>query len=218
MSVLSKKKKNEFQSSVLKWYSANGVKYPWCEKRTPYRVLISEFLLVRTKASQVKTVFEQFMIKYPTLDEFLKMEIEMVEEIIKPLGLLFRANYLKHIAEQIKNDFSNTIPDNFSDLKSLQGIGDYTANAILCFGYNQRRPLIDTNYIRLYKRVFNIKSKNKNPKNDKYLWNISEELLPEANYVEFNYATLNLGVNICLNNNPKCKICPVQKICYYYNK
>lgn len=217
MTTISEKKKIEFQNSVLKWYKDNVVNYPWRKSKTPYRVLISEFLLIRTRASQVVAIFERFMKKFPTLNNFLQMEIKTVEEIIKPAGLLFRANFLKDIAEQIKIDFNNTIPNNFSDLKSLKGIGDYTANAILCFGYGQRRPLLDANYIRLYKRIFNITSKIKNPKNDKYLWKFSEELLPEVDYVEFNYATLNFGVNICLDNNPKCIVCPIQKMCYHYN-
>ena len=216
MSLFFEKKKLEFQNSLLKWYKDNIVNYPWRTNKTPYSVLISEFLLIRTRASQVEAIFERFMKKFPTLNKFLNMEIKVVEDIIKPAGLLFRAQFLKDIAEKIITNFNYKIPDNFADLKSLKGIGDYTANAILCFGYDQRQPLLDANYIRLYKRVFNVISKTKNPKNDRKLWKFSEELLPKVNYVEFNYATLNFGVNICLNNNPKCKYCPLKQICYYF--
>ena len=139
MSLIFEKKKIEFQNSILKWYADNVVNYPWRKNKTPYSVLISEFLLIRTRTSQVEAVFERFMKKFPTLSKFLKMEIDVVEEIIKPAGLLFRVKFLKDIAEQIIINFNNKVPDNFIDLKSLKGIGDYTANAILCFGYHQKR-------------------------------------------------------------------------------
>ncbi|GAH00810.1 unnamed protein product [marine sediment metagenome] len=88
--------------------------------------------------------------------------------MIKSLGLLFRAKFLEKIANQLKNDYKKKIPDNIVDLKKLEGIGNYSANAILCFGFNQRRPLLDSNFIRVYNRVFNITSKTKTAKNDKF--------------------------------------------------
>jgi len=156
------------------------------------------------------------MERYPTLEKFIKMKLEVVEELIKSLGLLFRAKILNDLAEQIKNEFQSKIPNNFNDLKSLKGIGNYSANAILCFGFNMKRPLLDANFIRIYKRVFNIKSKTKTPKTDKYLWEFSESLLPENDYVLFNYSILDLGGTICLSKNPKCIECPIQKNCYHF--
>jgi len=118
----------------------------------------------------------------------------------------------------LKLQFNYQIPSKFIELKTLKGIGDYNANAILCFGFNQRRALLDTNFIRLYKRLFNIKPKTKTPKTDKYLWGKSEELLPEKNFIQFNYAILDFANKICKNKNPKCEICILNDICYSLKK
>jgi len=204
-----------FQNAIKKWAEENLIEYPWRENRTPYKVLISEILLIRTKAPQVEPVFRAFMKKYPDLDKFLEAELKDLEDLIKSLGLLFRAEMIRDLREQLKNEFNGIIPDNFDDLKSLKGIGDYGANAILCFGYDKKRPLLDSNFIRIYKKFFNVTSKTKTAKIDKFLWAFSEKLLPDEDYVQFNYGILDIGGNICLSRNPKCSECPLKKYCYY---
>ncbi len=157
------------------------------------------------------------MKKYPNLEDFLNLNYNTIKDLIKSLGLVFRVDILENLAKEIKNEFGNIIPDSFAELKYLKGIGDYNANAILCFGFDQKRPLLDSNFIRIYKRVFNVSAKTKTPKTDKSLWQFSESLLPNENYINFNYAILDLGGTICLNRNPKCNKCPLNAICYYYN-
>lgn len=173
--------------------------------------------MIRTKASQVSPIFKDFMIKYPSLADFLNSQSEIIKQLFSSLGLHFRAIFFEEIIIKIKKEFNNEIPNNIKDLKSLKGIGNYSANAILCFGFNQRRALLDTNFIRIYKRVFNIQSKTKTPKNDKYLWEFSEFLLPEKNFVRFNYSILDLGGIICKSRNPQCNICPLGIICNFNN-
>jgi len=154
---------------------------------------------------------------FPSLDKFLESKQETIKELIKSLGLIKRVDMLQELAMQIRDVFDRKIPRKFSELMSLKGIGKYSANAILCFGFNEKRPLLDTNFIRIYKRVFNISSKTKSPKSDKFLWNFSEFLLPENNFIEFNYGILDLGGNLCIHKNPKCELCPINIVCFYYN-
>ncbi|MEJ2248674.1 MAG: hypothetical protein P8Y97_03320 [Candidatus Lokiarchaeota archaeon] len=210
--------KRIYQNKILNWAEKNLKIYSWRLDRNPYKVLISEILLVRTKASQVVQSYNKFLKKYPTINDFYGLKLDEVREIIKPLGLLFRANYIKTISNQIQNEFKGKIPNNFEDLKSLKGIGKYSANAILCFGYGKKRPLVDSNFIRVYKRVFNIFARTKTAKNDKFLWAFAEKILPNMQYIKYNYAILDLGGNICLSRNPKCYLCPVNKICYFFNR
>ncbi len=205
-----------FQELLLKWAADHLIDYPWRKNRNPYRILISEILLTRTKAPQVAPVYEKFIKTYPTLEKFLNMDLNIVETLIKSLGLSFRSQNLKEISIKIKENHQNKIPSEFKELKELKGIGDYSANAILCFGFNEKRPLLDSNYIRIYKRVFNITSKTKTAKTDKFLWTFSEDLLPDKNYVDFNYAILDLGGNICTPKKTKCNNCPIKNICNFY--
>ena len=211
-SALEKRKK-EFRRSILEWGEYNIREYPWRESRTPYRVLISEILLTRTKADQVVPVYKNFMEIYPTIEDFFKMDLSKVKDIIQSLGLLFRADMLNDIANKIRNDYDGTIPNSLSELKALKGIGDYGGNAVLCFGFGERRPILDANFIRIYKRALNIKSKTKTAKNDKFLWTFAEKILPDENFVSYNYAILDLGGQICRARTQECNICPIRSIC-----
>ena len=217
-SLVTEDNKLLFQKLILKWARNNLINYPWREKRTPYKVLISEILLTRTKAKQVAPIFIEFIKKYPCIETFIESKIKDLQNLISSLGLLYRAQKLENLKTQLKSDFDNRIPDNLVELKSLSGIGDYAANAILCFGFEIRRPILDSNFIRIYRRVFEVNPKTKTAKTDKFLWQFAEDLLPEIDYVTFNYGVLDIGGNFCLSRNPKCKECPVNKICLFFEK
>lgn len=215
---VAEKTKKDFIEKALTWSKGNLRDYPWRINRNPYKILISEVLLTRTKADQVVPVYLDFMDFYPSLGEFLDMKLTKVKSLIKPLGLKKRAETLKEISCKLKNNFNSRIPNTLSELKSLNGIGDYCANAILCFGFGKNYPILDSNFIRLYKRVFNVNSKTKTAKSDKFLWKFAEHLLPEKNFIEFNYSLLDIGGLHCLPRNPKCESCPLKSLCLLNNK
>jgi len=214
---ISENIKKDFIKKVLTWSKGNLRDYPWRRNRNPYKILISEVLLTRTKADQVFPVFLNFMDFYPNLERFLDMKISLVKSLIKPLGLKKRAETLKEISYQLKNNHNAMIPNTLSKLKSLNGIGDYCANAILCFGFGRKYPILDSNFIRLYSRVFNVKSKTKNAKSDKFLWQFAKHLLPEKDFIKFNYSLLDIGGLFCLPRKTKCEYCPLKLLCLLYN-
>lgn len=214
---ISENLKNIFIEKVLTWSKGNLRDYPWRRNRNPYKILISEVLLTRTKADQVVPVFLNFMDFYPNLERFLDMKISLVKSLIKSLGLKKRAETFKEISCQLKNNHNAKIPNTLSELKSLNGIGDYCANAILCFGFGRKYPILDSNFIRLYSRVFNVKSKTKTAKSDKFLWQFAEQLLPEKDFIEFNYSLLDIGGLFCLPRITKCENCPLKQLCILYN-
>ncbi len=180
--------------------------------------MISEILLIRTKAKQVVPVFNEFIKNYPNLETFFDIKKENSEKLLKSLGLLFRSQFIVELKEQLHTKYKNKIPHNFKDLKSLKGIGNYGANAILCFGFGEKKSILDSNFIRVYRRISSIQSQKKTPKTDKFLWEFAEEMLPDENYIDFNYAVLDLGGTICISRNPKCELCPVKKVCDFFNK
>lgn len=208
--------KAKFQNLVLRWANENLINYPWRTDRNPYKVLISEILLTRTKAKQVTPVFNEFMRKFPTIEKFMLSRYQDLSKLVSSLGLLYRAQKLEDLKLQLKNYFKTHIPDNFDDLKSLSGIGDYAANAVLCFGFGEKYPLLDSNFIRVYLRVFKIKPKTKTAKTDKFLWEFSKNLLPNKDYINFNYGILDIGGIFCRSKNPNCIQCPVNQICKFY--
>ena len=207
-----------FQEKILKWAEFNLEKYPWRENRTPYSIMISEILLTRTNVAQVIPVYIKFMERYPILDEFLKASYDSLLDLIRTLGLLYRANKMTKLIKYIKENYDLKIPNSFSTLKSLPGIGDYGANAILCFGYNKREGLIDTNFIRIFSRLFNVNSKTKTSKSDKFLWNFAKKIVPERNFIEYNYGIIDFANKVCSSKKPSCISCILKELCFYYNK
>ncbi|MBN1803158.1 MAG: hypothetical protein JW891_16730 [Candidatus Lokiarchaeota archaeon] len=192
-------------------------KYSWRKDKTPYKVLISEYFLTRTKAAQVEPIFIEFIKKYPSIEHLSNMKIKTGRKLMGSLGLHKRVDMLKRLAEQIQQDFNGEIPKTYKQLKSLMGIGKYTANAILCFAFGEKRPLLDNNIVRLFERFFNISSIKSKATNDNKLWEFAEQVVPENDYVNFNYGLLDLSIELCTPKKPKCENCPLTDICNFYN-
>ncbi|MBE9574641.1 MAG: hypothetical protein IMF20_05875, partial [Proteobacteria bacterium] len=142
-------------------------------------------------------------------------EPEEIDNLIKEIGLFYRGQRLKKIAEQIVNKFTGNIPMSKEDLMSLYGVGAYISNAVLCFAFKTRVPIVDTNVLRVYERVFNVRSLKSRPHTDKGMWDFAEKVLPKENYVEYNYALLDFASEVCRAKNPLCEICPIKSICVY---
>jgi A/G-specific adenine glycosylase len=207
---------NEFVNLILEWHRDNEKKFSWRENRNPYKVLISELLLQKTDSKKVKKLYSRFIEKFPTTYHLYQAKPEEIDDLIKDIGLLYREQRLRKIAEQVINEFNGRIPDNKEDIMSLYGVGDYIANAVLCFAFDKRVPIVDTNVIRIYERVFNVKSSKSRPRTDKEIWNFAEKVLPEKNYREYNYTIIDFASDICKAKKPLCHMCPITDICYYY--
>jgi len=208
----------KLQKILLNWAKNNLRKYEWRTTSDPYKILISELLLQKTDAKKVEQVYPKFVECFPTVLDLHRANIKEVEELIRDIGLFYRAQRIKKIAEQIKNEFSGKIPDSKNELISLHGVGDYISNAVLCFAFEERVPIVDTNVIRVYERVFNLKSSKSRPRTDKKIWDFAEKILPLEKFVEYNYALLDFASSICRAKNPRCKMCPVNKTCRWQDK
>lgn len=107
------------------------------------------------------------------------------------------------------------IPESVDDLKTrLSYVGDYAANATACFGYGERRPIVDTNVVRIYNRVFGLDHDSQ----DDAMWKLAESLLPQNRFDTYNLALLDLGAEICTSRSPNCEICPLSDECEYYDR
>lgn len=208
--------KEFFISNIIKWGSDNFRKFDWRKDLNPYKVLISELMLQRTTATQVKIVFPMFIEKYPNTKKLSSSNPEGLIKIIKPLGLYQRRlNVLKTVAVQIEQKFSGKIPNNYDQLIDLFGVGKYIANAILCFSFNKKAAIVDTNIIRIFQRFFNFKSDKKYIETDKKIWEFAENLIPEEKIQLYNYALLDFGNLICKSKNPECDVCILKENCCF---
>ena len=208
-------KQSKIEKELLKWHKENRKNYPWRNTSDPYEILISEILLQKTDSKKVEKMYPKFIEKFPTPYHLYHADSEEIDSLIKDIGLFYRGQRLEKIAEQIVNQFEGNIPDNKENLISLYGVGEYISNAVLCFTFKKRVPIVDTNVIRVYERILNIKSSKSRPRTDKEMWKFAEKMLPENDYVEYNYALLDFASDICRAKKPLCAICPVKNTCKY---
>lgn len=199
-----------FQDAVAMWATDSNLRdFPWRTEATPFEVLVAEVLLQRTFADKVEPVYGALLEEYPTPAALGAASETEVASLIEPLGLQNkRAAALIEIGQSIADD---GVPSTVDELKELSHVGDYAANATLCFGFDERRPIVDTNVVRVYERAFDVSLDANDPES----WAFAESMLPEAQYQGYNLALLDLGAMICTPTDPACGRCPVADCCAY---
>lgn len=205
----------EIAEKLTKWYKKHGFNFPWRDKDVePFLNLVTELMLQRTNTSAVKKLYPTIKKKYSNPDDVLKISFKDLINDLKVLGLYNkRAKVLKELSRVIKKDFGGIVPESEKKLRKIKGIGAYIARAVLCFSFDKRVSIIDSNVERIMSRLFTIDKKSKKQIREKV-----ELLLPEESYRDFNYALLDLGALICKPNNPNCENCPINKLCAYYKR
>lgn len=155
--TIDRAKVKRLQQTVIDFYSKEGRKFPWRETTDPYVVLVSEILLQKTTSKQVLEIFRDFFNRFPTVDSLARADADEIKGFVQQLGLAKRAGFLKNLALTIVNELNSRIPSNTKDLLKLKGVGQYTANAVLCFAFNKKLPVVDSNIARVLRRYFNLK-------------------------------------------------------------
>lgn len=178
----------------------------------PYRVLVSEILLQRTRADNVVPVYLKLMQKYPKPCYLATANTREITRIIRPLGLRYKAKRLLQTAKIICNKYGGVVPDTLEELLSVHGIGGYIARAVLVFGYGQRYSTPDPNFVRVVSRFLNLDVPQDYRKKKRILRAL-DGIVPETNYVEFNYGVIDIGSLYCKPGNPNCTCCPLRKLC-----
>lgn len=208
---------NLIQNLLLNWYSDNKRLFPWRQTRDPYHILVAEILLQQTIVSKnVIIAYNTIITNYKNFRELSKANIIDLENIIKPLGLVYRSKVFLKLSNEINEKYHGEIPNDLNSLLNIFGIGDYTSRAILSFAYNQDVPIVDTNVARFVQRFFGLTKKiSMNPARNKLLREYAGKLIPTGNSRELNYAILDLCALICKNRLPACSSCPLQNYCEF---
>lgn len=210
-------KSGEFKRRLLKWISENRRDFPWRETCDPYKVLIAEIFLRKTDARKVLSIYERFIRKYPGFEALIHVDRRELEDFLRPLGLYRRrAKELIDLAQMVETKHRGEVPHSREELLGLPGVGNYIANAVLCFAFGQDAPLLDTNVSRVVARVFSFESKKKRVRDDPEMWRAVRQMVPEGRARDFNLAVLDLAAKVCLPRKPECAICPVLSLCDYH--
>jgi A/G-specific adenine glycosylase len=206
-----------FVKSLLKWFKKNKRIFPWRETGTsPYNILVAELMLKKTRANNVVEVYNIFINKYPDVESINSANSKDLNAVLKPLGLIKqRVKTFKNVFKIINKYYNNKIPNRLDNLLKIKGIGIYTANAVLCFGYNKDVPIVDVNITRVCKRYFGVEAYG-DPRVDLHIWELLRELMPKHKCKDFNWALLDFASIICKSNNPNHEACPLKECCSYY--
>lgn len=171
-------------------------------------------MLQRTKAEQVVSVYNDFVSRYHKAKDVSSKDPVEILKILNPLGLRWRAKKIIELAYELDHR-ENIVPKTFEDLVSLPGIGTYAACAFLSLHSEIREPIVDSNVVRLWTRVFGIKEKKEIRRNKDFLAFV-DKVTPEKEFKKFNYAILDHTRTIC-KRAPLCKICPINIYCVYFH-
>lgn len=206
-------KRQEFWERLFKWYEKNSRTFPWRQTDNPFHVLIAEFLLQQTHVRKVEDVYNSMTERFPNPVDLLESKTEELREMMKPIGLYYRAERLKKSAQILCEEHGGYVPKDRFSLLQLPGVGSYIADAVLCYGYDQPTVPIDTNVIRVFSRYFGLKSNKSRPRDDKDLAASIREMYDFMDTKHANLVILDFAGLICTANRPKCDSCPLSEDC-----
>ena len=197
------------RAAVLRWYARCGRDLPWRRTRDPYAILVSEIMLQQTQVDRVVPRFSAFLARFPTARALAGTSLGAVLREWSGLGYNRRARNLWECAKIIAAT-PHAMPDDLETLRSLPGIGRYTAAAVACFAFDRRVAVVDTNIRRVLGRcVF-----GEDLSRPTAAWQIAEALLPRRRAAHWHQALMDIGARHC-RRTPQCTGCPLQAWCAF---
>lgn len=202
------------RKALLDWGRKNQRDFPWRRTRDPYRILLSEMLLQRTRAAQVAGLYGELVRRYPSVRDLAGADPGELRRILSPLGLHWRIPLIHETARRIVERHGGEIPADRGLLESLPGIGAYAASAVLSFAFNLPEPVLDANTVRLVGRLFGIGVTDSSRRSRRFR-ELAGRLVDRENPRFFNYSFLDLASTVCRSGKPDCGVCPLSEVCYY---
>ncbi|WP_107039610.1 A/G-specific adenine glycosylase [Brumimicrobium mesophilum] len=209
---------HHFSPSIQVWYRQNYRKLPWRETRNAYKIWLSEVIMQQTRVNQGISYYKKFVEHYPDVSKLAAAEEQEVLRLWQGLGYYSRARNLHFAAQQVVNEFNGVFPDNFKDIKSLKGVGDYTASAIASFAFDLPYAVLDGNAFRVLSRYFNDDTPIDTGQGAKIFKAYADDVLNKEDPAEFNQAIMEIGAMVCKPKNPDCENCPLADTCLAFNE
>lgn len=198
---------------LLRWFQKNKRDLPWRRTRDLYAILVSEVMLQQTTVATVIPHYEDWLRRFPNIRALARANESQVLNAWQGLGYYSRARNLHHCAQICANRFHGRLPEDNAVLRSLPGVGRYTANAVATFALDRSFPIVEANTARVLARLFNIRDSIDSSIGRKKLWDISARLVPRSGARNFQSALMDLGALVCVGGKPRCHICPIRKFC-----
>lgn len=206
------------QLKLIRWFRKNARPLPWRKRYDPYEVWVSEIMLQQTQMDTVLPYFHRWMRTFPTLEALARSGEKKVLKNWEGLGYYSRARNLHQSAKIILKKHAGVFPSRYEDILSLKGVGRYTAGAIASIAFNQPKPIVDGNVLRVLSRVYAIQKPIDTQENKEFFFHLEQKLIPPGQARYFNQALMELGALVCTARNPACLACPLRSDCKAFRK
>lgn len=204
----------EMTAPVVSWFRKNKRDLPWRKKTDAYRVWVSEIMLQQTRVEAVKPYYERFLKELPTVKALAEAEEDTLLKLWEGLGYYNRVRNMQRAARQIMTDYHGEFPETYEEIRSLKGIGNYTAGAISAFAYGIPKPAVDGNVLRVISRVTGSREDIMKQSVRTKIETELESVIPADAPGDFDQGLIELGAIVCVPNGaPKCEECPVAHLC-----
>ena len=200
------------------WYELNKRELPWRQTKDPYKIWISEIILQQTRVNQGFDYYIRFIERFPDIKSLAESNEQEVLKYWQGLGYYSRARNLHKAAKIIQNNFNGTFPNNYKDIISLPGIGEYTAAAISSFAFNLPFAAVDGNIFRVLSRLTGDDTPIDTSSGKKLFTETAQNLLDKSEPGMHNQAIMEFGALQCTPNSPNCTFCPLQIFCVAYKQ
>lgn len=201
----------DFTNTILQWFHENGRALPWRETNDAYAIWLSEIILQQTRVEQGRPYWERFMQRWPTVEALAAAKEDEVLRQWQGLGYYSRARNLHHAARQVVE--MGAFPSTLEGIKSLKGVGDYTAAAIGSIAFGLPAAVVDGNVYRVLARHFGVATPVNTTEGKKEFTALAQSLLPGDKASAFNQAMMDFGAIQCTPQHPQCRSCPLQESC-----
>ena len=218
-------------NALLEWFAREARDLPWRHTLDPYATWVSEIMLQQTQVKTVIPYWQRWLRELPTVRALAAAPPEAVLKLWEGLGYYTRACNLQKAAQQIVREHDGRFPSDFDAILGLPGVGRYTAGAISSIAFNQPRPILDGNVIRVLTRLHGIEENPREKATNAALWSLAEALVQMAERVAsklsassppfsisgscsaLNQSLMELGALICTPRQPRCEACPLRRDC-----
>lgn len=206
----------DFRRDLRSWFDANARDLPWRRTDDPYHIWLSEVILQQTRVDQGTAYYERFVSTFPSVHALAEATLDDVLKAWEGLGYYSRARNLHAAARMIVREFDGRIPRTASELRTLPGVGPYTAAAVASIAFGEEAAVLDGNVIRVISRLTSFAEDVSRSASRRRLQSIADALLDPRHPASHNEAMMELGALICTPSAPACETCPVSTYCSAY--
>ncbi len=203
-------------STLAHWYACNKRDLPWRHTRDAYLIWLSEVILQQTRVDQGLAYWRRFSERFPTVHQLAQASEDEVLRLWQGLGYYSRARNLRQAAQQVVEQHDGVFPAQPEILRSLKGVGDYTAAAIASIAYGMPEAVVDGNVYRVLARLYGSATPIDTQQGRKEFKMLAQQLLDPQRPGDHNQAMMELGATVCLPRMPRCTVCPLSPHCIAY--